>query len=82
MTFFASYNNEHRHSGIAYMTPQSMHSGHAPQLFVARQGVLDHAWSCTLSDFRGVDRSRQKLPTHAGINWPKPPPAATGTTPI
>ena len=26
-TFFAWYSNEHRHSGIAYMTPRSVHLG-------------------------------------------------------
>jgi len=82
VTFFAWYNNEHRHSGIGYMTPQSMHSGHAPQMFLARQGVLDHAFELHPERFPRGRPQPPELPTHAGINWPKPPPAATGTTPI
>jgi putative transposase len=80
-TFFAWYNNEHRHSGIGYMTPQAMHSGRAPQIFVARQGVLDHAFELHPERFRGCRPQPPPLPTQAGINWPKPLPVATETTP-
>jgi putative transposase len=34
--FFPWYNNQHRHSGIGYMTPQSVHYGHAQALREAR----------------------------------------------
>ena len=80
-TFFAWYNNEHRHSGIGYITPQAMHSGLAPQIFVARQGVLDRAFELHPERFRGCRPQPPALPTHAGINWPKPLPAATAATP-
>jgi putative transposase len=80
-TFFAWYNNEHRHSGIGYMTPQDMHSGRAPEIFVARQGVLDRAFELHPERFKARRPQPPALPTQAGINWPKPLPAATATTP-
>ena len=35
--FFRWYNTEHRHSGIAMMTPEVMHSGQAAAVHTARQ---------------------------------------------
>jgi putative transposase len=37
---FVWYNNEHRHSGIAMLTPAMVHSGVAPQVLAARAQVL------------------------------------------
>jgi putative transposase len=69
-TFFAWYNDEHRHSGIGYMTPAAMHGGLAQQCYTARQRVLDHA--CHLNPARFTQRhpAPPSLPTAAGINWP------------
>ena len=39
--FFAWYNTMHRHSGIGYMTPHSVHYGHAKAMLVTRQAALD-----------------------------------------
>jgi transposase InsO family protein len=66
---------------IGYMTPQAMHSGRAPQIFVARQGVLDRAFELHPERFKGCRPQPPALPTQAGTNWPNPLPAATGTTP-
>jgi putative transposase len=79
-TFFAWYNNEHRHSGIGYMTPAAMHSGHALQIFVARQGVLDRAFKLHPERFKARRPQPPALPTQAGINWPKPLLPAMETT--
>ena len=38
---FRWYNEEHRHSGIADLTPECVHSGKAEDVLVARQRVLD-----------------------------------------
>ncbi len=42
--FFAWYNDQHRHSGIGYMTPHSVHYGTAEALRVIRQAALDAAF--------------------------------------
>jgi len=44
-SFFSRYNDEHRHSGIAYMTPRAMHYGESSTIHVARSAtfVLDCA---------------------------------------
>jgi len=43
-TFFAWYNEEHRHSGIALLTPAMLHYGQAPAILDQRQGVLMAAY--------------------------------------
>jgi putative transposase len=43
--FFTWYNRVHRHSGIAMMTPEAVHYGHAPQLHQARAEVLAGAYA-------------------------------------
>ena len=42
--FFDWYNNQHRHSGIGYVTPLAAHYGHAQALRTARQTALDDAF--------------------------------------
>jgi transposase InsO family protein len=71
-TFFPWYNEEHRHSGIGYMTPAAMHSGKAQQCHVARQGVLDSAYLLNPARFTQRHPAPPALPTAAGINWPNP----------
>lgn len=44
-TFFHWYNTEHRHSGIALLTPEDVHFGRAEQRQTARQVVLDKAYA-------------------------------------
>ena len=70
--FFAWYNNEHRHSGIGYMTPAAMHSGQAETCYAARQVVLDGAFALNPARFTQRRPVPPALPTAAGINWPRP----------
>lgn len=44
-TFVTWYNNEHRHSGIALLTPSDVHYGHAEARIAARQSALDAAYA-------------------------------------
>ena len=44
-TFFSWYNNEHRHSGIALLTPADVHFGRVEERRAARQVVLDAAYA-------------------------------------
>ena len=43
--FFAWYNAEHRHSGIALLTPEDVHRGRAAQRRNARRDVLHAAFA-------------------------------------
>ena len=74
--FFAWYNTEHRHSGIGYMTPHSVHYGHAQALREVRQAALDAAFLTTSERFKGRRPHPPELPTAAWIN---PPPSETAT---
>jgi putative transposase len=42
--FFQWYNEEHRHSGIGYLTPAMVHSGYTEQVQTQRQQVLNAAY--------------------------------------
>lgn len=69
-TFFAWYNIEHRHSGIGYMTPHSVHQGHAPALLVTRQATLDAAFHAHPNRFKNRNPQPHPLPVAAWINPP------------
>ncbi len=45
--FFNWYNYEHKHSGIAYMTPDQMHNGLGDIIYKKRKETLYQAiWIC------------------------------------
>jgi len=70
-TFFAWYNDQHCHSGIGYMTPHSVHYGHAAALRVVRQTTLDAAFRANPNRFKNKRPQLPPMPTAAWIN---PPP--------
>jgi putative transposase len=72
--FFAWYNTTHRHSGIGYMTPLSVHDGHAHALRLVRQATLDEAFRAHPERFKNRTPRADVLPTAAWIN---PPPHET-----
>ena len=78
-TFFAWYNTQHRHSGIAYMTPHSVHNGHAQTMLLTRQATLDAAFAAHPNRFKGKRPMPAVLPSAAWIN---PPQKEVCTTPI
>ena len=69
--FFAWYNGEHRHSGIGYMTPHSVHYGLAAELRLIRQAALDAAFLANPKRFKNRKPQLPPMPTAAWIN---PPP--------
>jgi putative transposase len=71
-TFFAWYNDDHRHSGIGYMTPAAMHSGAATAIYEQRALVLKTAFLQHPNRFKHCQPHPPALPTEAGINMPKP----------
>jgi putative transposase len=69
--FFPWYNNEHRHSGIGFMTPAAVHFGTAPALWQQRAAVLQVAYLAHPERFKGKIPTPPDLPTIVGINLPK-----------
>ena len=70
--FFRWYNNEHRHSGIAMLTPLTVHEGGADQALEQRQATLDAAVAAHPERFpRGAPKVRP-LPEAVWINPPLP----------
>src|ERR1019366_4985812 len=69
--FFQWYNGTHCHSGIGFMSPESVHYGRAPTLFQHRAQTLDIAFLAHPTRFKGKAPQPPKLPTAAWINPPK-----------
>ncbi|MFN8075219.1 MAG: integrase core domain-containing protein [Kineosporiaceae bacterium] len=67
--FIAWYNHEHRHSGIGWHTPASVHYDTAQDVRAARQATLDAAWAAHPERFA-------RRPSRPGS-----PKARTSTTP-
>ena len=51
-TFFAYYNHDHRHSGIGYHTPASVHYGTAEEVRAQRAETLEAAYAANPARFR------------------------------
>lgn len=68
--FFAYYNHEHRHSGIGYHTPASVHFGTATEVRAQRAETLDAAYAENPARFRHRRPEPPKLPTVSWINEP------------
>lgn len=68
--FFNWYNNEHYHSGIGMMTPDTVHSGKAEDCFKARQAVLDKAFAQHPHRFTRRPKAQQ-APKEVWINKPQ-----------
>ena len=71
--FFDWYNDEHRHSGIAMMTPKDVHIGKADEIIRKRQETMNRAYS--LHPERFVN-GHPKLKPLSGEVWINKPIAA------
>ena len=70
-SFFPWYNHEHRHGGIAMLTPADVHFGRANDRLRDRQRVLCEAWKANPERFvRGVP-SPAPIPDAVWINPPE-----------
>jgi putative transposase len=69
--FFTWYNEEHRHSGIGFMTPAAVHFGHAHAIDAHRRRVLQQAYAAHPERFKGRVPVPPHLPEVAGINLPE-----------
>ena len=82
--FFACYNTAHRHSGIGFMTPETVHYGRAQALYELRADTLNAAFLLHPERFKGTLPQPPKLPTASWINPPKPqapPPTPSPLSP-
>jgi putative transposase len=68
--FFAWYNGEHRHSGIALLTPAMVHYGQADEIFQKRQLVLDAAYLAHPERFVRRPPKPLSIPKEVWINKP------------
>lgn len=80
--FFAWYNEEHHHSGLAMLTPMDVHHGLVEQRIAARQAIMDAAFDAHPERFPGGRPVVRRPPEAVWINQPrmadKPPCAGTG----
>jgi len=74
--FFPWYNQEHRHSGIALLTPEMVHCGTAGEVIEQRQKVLDAAYARNPERFT---HARPKHPPQPKAAWINPPSKAIAT---
>jgi putative transposase len=68
--FFAWYNTEHRHSGIAFMTPHDVHHGRATQVVATRSAAMNAAFDANPERFKGQHPKPQLPPQAVWINPP------------
>jgi putative transposase len=69
-TFFAWYNDEHRHSGLGLHTPADVHYGTAGAVRDKRAGVLASAYAAHPERFVRKPPEPPKLPADSWINKP------------
>jgi len=69
-TFFPWYNQQHLHSGIAMLTPESVHYNRAETILSSRQDALRDAFKARPMRFKSKLPRPKKLPVAAWINPP------------
>ena len=76
--FFAWYNNEHHHSGLAMFTPADVHFGRVDDRHAVRQAVIDAAFEAHPERFPHGPPAVRRPPT---VVWINPPVDASGACP-
>ena len=74
--FFAWYNDEHRHTGLALLTPADVHLGRVEERYAARNVVLNAAWKEHPERFVRGEPMAPRLHSVAYINRPEDSEAA------
>jgi putative transposase len=72
-SFFRWYNHDHRHGGIAMITPDALHRGRATTVVEQRQRVLDEAYLAYPERFVHGRPRPAPLPAATWINRPVAP---------
>ena len=81
-TFVAWYNFEHRHSGIGFVPPATLHFGQAQHIFDQRQAVLEQAFVNHPERFVRGQPTPPVIPAEVWINKPTPTRTAGLDTPF
>jgi putative transposase len=68
--FFRWYNSKHRHSGIAFMTPEDIHYGRAAEIIKVRSQALNSAYEANPARFKGKQPKPSRPPEAVWINPP------------
>ena len=76
--FFDWYNYDHYHSGIALLTPASVHDGQASEVVLQRNQVLQAAFERNPVRFKNTLPAAQPVPSAAWINPPTRPAREEG----
>ena len=79
--FFAWYNTEHHHSGLALLTPHDVHHGLVDQRIGQRALVLEAAYAATPERFVSRPPTPRRPPETVWINPPKPSAATEEARP-
>jgi putative transposase len=69
-SFFDWYNTEHRHSGIAMLTPWQVHSGQADEIIRVRQATMNAAYAAHPERFVNGPPKVRAVPEEVWINKP------------
>ncbi len=69
--FFSWYNKEHYHSGIAWLTPESVHYGYAETILQKRHQALMQAYLKNPMRFNNQPPKKKELPNGVYINPPQ-----------
>ena len=77
--FFDWYNVEHRHAGLALLTPHDVHHGLGGERLVKRAAVLSSAFALHPERFVRRPPSPTAPPSAAWINRPEIPPPSTAS---
>jgi putative transposase len=72
-TLFDWYNTEHHHSGLAFLTPATVHHGRAGEVLDARHRVRLAAYAAHPERFVNGPPRRQSMPSAVWINPPEKP---------
>jgi putative transposase len=68
--FFPWYNDDHRHAGIAYLTPSQLHHGKGDEILAGRARVLEEAHQARPERFVAGKPRVPDCPTDVWINRP------------
>lgn len=74
--FFAWYNTQHHHVGLALLTPHDVHHGLAPARLLERKRVLDAAFAAHPERFVNRPPAPREPPSTVWINPPKSAPVS------
>ena len=69
--FFTWYNQQHYHSGITWLTPESVHYGYAESILEKRHAVLTQAFLKNPERFNNKPPQKKTLPEAVYINPPQ-----------